>query len=93
MRPDKRVCFVTKIESTRDAERDRINIFLYGTEHFGPVQAERYPKTLNAKIEMAGVGAPGTLVAASAVAMRLRIVTRPARHFDGKCQILLLSSI
>ena len=39
---------MTKIEFTHDAERDLINIFLYGIEHFGPVQAERY-----AKIEMA----------------------------------------
>jgi toxin ParE1/3/4 len=44
---------VTKIEFTHDAERDLINIFLYGIEHFGPVQAEKYAKTLNAKIEMA----------------------------------------
>lgn len=44
---------MTKIEFTHDAERDLINIFLYGIEHFGPVQAERYTKTLNAKIEMA----------------------------------------
>jgi toxin ParE1/3/4 len=44
---------VTKIEFTRDAERDLIDIFLYGIEHFGPVQAERYAKTLNAKIDMA----------------------------------------
>lgn len=44
---------MTKIEFTRDAERDLINIFLYGVEHFGPVQAERYVKTINAKIEMA----------------------------------------
>jgi toxin ParE1/3/4 len=44
---------VTKIEFTHDAERDLINIFLHGIEHFGPVQAERYAKTLNAKIEMA----------------------------------------
>ena len=44
---------MTKIEFTHDAERDLINIFLYGIEQFGPVQAERYAKTLNAKIEMA----------------------------------------
>lgn len=44
---------MTKIDFTRDAERDLINIFLYGIEHFGPVQAERYAKTLNAKIEIA----------------------------------------
>ena len=44
---------MTKINFTRDAERDLINIFLYGIEHFGPAQAERYLETLNAKIEMA----------------------------------------
>ena len=43
---------MTKIDFTRDAERDLINIYLYGIEQFGPVQAERYTKTLNAKIEM-----------------------------------------
>jgi hypothetical protein len=31
---------------TPDAERDLINIFLHGIEHFGPVQAESYAKTL-----------------------------------------------
>ena len=44
---------MTKIEFTNDAEQDLIKIFLFGIEHFGPVQAERYAKTLNAKIEMA----------------------------------------
>ena len=44
---------MTKTEFTRDAERDLINIFLYGIKHFGPVQAARYAKTLNVKIEMA----------------------------------------
>lgn len=44
---------MTKIEFTRDAERDLINVFLYGIVLFGPVQAEKYAKTLNAKIEMA----------------------------------------
>jgi toxin ParE1/3/4 len=44
---------VTKIDFARDAERDLIDIFLYGIEHFGPAQAERYLETLNAKIEMA----------------------------------------
>ncbi|TCP58552.1 toxin ParE1/3/4 [Rhodovulum bhavnagarense] len=44
---------MTKIDFTRDAERDLIDIFLYGIEHFGPAQAERYAKTLYAKIEMA----------------------------------------
>jgi toxin ParE1/3/4 len=40
---------VTRIDFTREAERDLINIYLYGVEHFGQVQAERYPKTINAK--------------------------------------------
>lgn len=44
---------MTKIDFTRDAERDLIDIFLYGIQHFGPVQAERYATTLNAKIKMA----------------------------------------
>ena len=44
---------MTKIDVTRDAERDLINIFLYGVEHFGSVQAERYLETINTKIEMA----------------------------------------
>jgi len=44
---------VTRIDFTRDAERDLINIYLYGVEHFCQVQAERYLKMINAKIEMA----------------------------------------
>lgn len=44
---------MTKIEFTHDAERDLIDIFLYGIEHFGLVQAERYANTLNDKIDMA----------------------------------------
>lgn len=44
---------MTKIDFTRDAERDLINIFLYGIEHFGSGKAERYLETINAKIEMA----------------------------------------
>ncbi len=44
---------MTKIEFTHDAERDLINIFFYGIEHFGPVQAERYLESTNAKIKMA----------------------------------------
>lgn len=44
---------MTNIELTLDAEQDLIDIFLHGVAHFGPVQAERYAKTLNAKIEMA----------------------------------------
>ena len=43
---------MTKIEFTRDAERDLINVFLYCIVLFGPVQAEKYAETLNAKIEM-----------------------------------------
>lgn len=43
---------MTKIEFTRDAERDLINIFLYGIENFGPALAEQYLETINAKIEM-----------------------------------------
>lgn len=37
---------MAKIEFTHDAERDLIDIFLYGIEHFGLAQAERYAKTL-----------------------------------------------
>jgi toxin ParE1/3/4 len=44
---------VTRIDFTHDAERDLINIFLHGIEHFGPVQAERYLESINSKIEMA----------------------------------------
>lgn len=46
---------MTKIDFTRDAERDLINIFLYGIEHFGAGQAERYLESIDAKIEMAAV--------------------------------------
>lgn len=41
---------MTKIELTLDAERDLINIYLYGLEHFGHAQAERYAETLNGKM-------------------------------------------
>jgi toxin ParE1/3/4 len=44
---------VTRIELTKEAERDLINIFLFGVEHFGVVQAERYSSLLTAKIESA----------------------------------------
>lgn len=44
---------MTKIDFTRDAERDLINVFLYGIEHFGAGQAERYLNSINAKIQMA----------------------------------------
>lgn len=44
---------MTRIELTKEAERDLINIFLFGVEHFGVVQAERYSSLLTAKIESA----------------------------------------
>lgn len=44
---------MTKIELTLDAERDLIDIYLYGIEHFGHAQAERYADTLNEKIAVA----------------------------------------
>ena len=44
---------MTKIELTLDAERDLIAIYLYGVEHFGHAQAERYAETLNAKLTIA----------------------------------------
>ena len=42
---------MTKIEITRDAEQDLIDIYLYGIEHFGLIQAERYSESLQAKID------------------------------------------
>ena len=39
------------IEFTRDADRDLIDIYLFGVEHFGAAQAERYLDMINAKIE------------------------------------------
>ena len=44
---------MTKIELTLDAERDLIDIYLYGIEHFGHPQAERYAETLNGKMAVA----------------------------------------
>ena len=44
---------MTKIELTGDAERDLIDIYLHGIEHFGRAQAERYAEALNVKIETA----------------------------------------
>lgn len=41
---------MTKIELTLDVERDLIDIYLYGIEHFGHAQAERYAEILNGKI-------------------------------------------
>jgi len=37
---------LAQTDFTPDAERDLINIFLHGIEHFGPVQAASYTKTL-----------------------------------------------
>ena len=39
------------IEFTGDAERDLIEIYLYGVETFGPAHAERYAGALAARIE------------------------------------------
>jgi toxin ParE1/3/4 len=44
---------VARIELTVAAERDLIDIFLYGVEHFGLAQAERYAAALNDRIESA----------------------------------------
>ena len=49
-KPTKRACCVKTIELTHDAERDLIEIYLYGIEHFGYAQAERYLATLNEKM-------------------------------------------
>ena len=42
---------MTRIEITGDAEQDLIDIYLYGIEHFGLNQAERYSEILQAKID------------------------------------------
>lgn len=44
---------MTVIELTTEAERDLIDIFLFGLEHFGAAQAERYSAILMTKIESA----------------------------------------
>lgn len=44
---------MTKAELTREAERDLIDIYLCGIEHFGPATAERYAETLTARITTA----------------------------------------
>ena len=41
---------MTTIERSLDAERDLIDIYLYGIQHFGHAQAERYAQTLNGKM-------------------------------------------
>ncbi|WP_092430639.1 type II toxin-antitoxin system RelE/ParE family toxin [Alloyangia pacifica] len=40
-------------ELSRSAERDLIDIYLHGVEHFGAAQADRYAKSLAAKIATA----------------------------------------
>jgi len=44
---------VAKAELTHDAERDLIDIYLYGIEHFGQGTAERYAAALTARIATA----------------------------------------
>ena len=44
---------MTRIELTTEAERDLIDIFLFGVEHFGAAHAESYSSSLLAKIETA----------------------------------------
>ena len=44
---------MTAIELTKDAERDLIDIFLFGIEHFGASHAERYSAAIMEKIESA----------------------------------------
>jgi toxin ParE1/3/4 len=41
---------VTKIELTKAADQDLVDIFDYGIENFGPEQAERYVAALRAKM-------------------------------------------
>ena len=40
-------------ELTHEAERDLIDIYLYGVARFGPAVAERYAEALGAKIQAA----------------------------------------
>ena len=44
---------MTNIELTLDAERGLVDIYLYGIEHFGQAQAERYAETHNGKMAVA----------------------------------------
>jgi toxin ParE1/3/4 len=44
---------VARIELTREADRDLIEIYLYGIERFGPARAERYAEDLGVKIATA----------------------------------------
>lgn len=51
MKRGKRACYVARIEITRDAERDLIDIYLYGIDEFGLHQAEQYNEVLHGRIE------------------------------------------
>lgn len=44
---------MTKVDLTKEAERDLIGIYLHGIEHFGRAQAESYAEALNDKIMIA----------------------------------------
>lgn len=44
---------MAKSKLTLDAERDLIDVYLFGIEHFGHAQAARYAETINAKIPAA----------------------------------------
>lgn len=44
---------MTRVKLSRDAERDLIDIYLFGLEHFGVKQAESYLERINTKIELA----------------------------------------
>lgn len=43
---------MTKLEFTRDAERDLTDIYLYGVEKFGHIQAERYSEQLVSRLHL-----------------------------------------
>ncbi len=44
---------MTRIEITNDAEKDLIDIYLYGVEHFGTTQAENYLESIHARMSIA----------------------------------------
>ena len=44
---------MTRVKLSHDAERDLIDIYLFGLEHFGVRQAERYLERISSKIELA----------------------------------------
>ena len=41
---------MARAELTHEAERDLIDIYLYGVEHFGPEVADRHAEALSTKI-------------------------------------------